>query len=63
MKKFIAGVVMTSLMFMALATGALAGSKSDSRNGGNSYGNTSSKDYKGNSSCYYWTYDYAYGSC
>ena len=63
MKKFIAGIVMTGLMFMALATGALAGGKSDSRDGGSSYGNTNSKYYKGNSSCSFWYYDEELYNC
>ena len=53
MKKFIAGVVLTVVAFMALTTGALA----SNGNGRNSYKSTDtsqSKEYKGNSTCSYY---------
>ena len=56
MKKFIAGVVLTVVAFMALTTGALAGGKSASRNGGSSSDSSNSKVDKGNSVCTYWYY-------
>ena len=58
MKKFIAGIVMTGLIFMALATGA--GAKS--YNGGGNYKQSS---YKGNASCTAYEYyaDGSFGTC
>lgn len=55
MKKFIAGIVMTGLMFMALATGAFAKSNSSYPSGG------VKSCYSSGSSYYKSQYDYSYG--
>ena len=56
MKKFIAGIVMSSLLFMALATGAVA----KSGNGGGNY--KQSSDRGGSNGCTAWEY-YVNTSC
>jgi hypothetical protein len=53
MKKFIAGVVLTVVAFMALTTGALAGRNSSGNGGYNDSGkNCTSWEYDTNTTCY-----------